>query len=267
MHEIINSTKRKLLMNIHIDTFLTPFFPEPESLFDNSIVVMIDVLRASSTVAMALSNGAKEVIPADSLEKAVKIFGSLSREVRFLGGERNAVMPSGFDAGNSPFEYTSNNVAGKSVILTTTNGARIFLKARNVKYKIICGFVNIGLVSNFIISKLANVDEKLNKVQILCAGNDGNLSYEDSLCAGMLIDNILNSDNDYILSDSSFAAHNLYEANSGDLQTMLKVREHASKLSKLGFEKDIDYCLSINSCPVLPIMDNSSIKKIDFPKL
>lgn len=249
-------------MAVSIDAYLTPFFPEHESLFDDSVVVMIDVLRASTTVAVALMNGAREVIPVESLEKAVKIYSSLSKEVRFLGGERNSLKPSGFDAGNSPFDYTKENVYGKSVILTTTNGTRIFQKAKQASSRIVGSFVNLKAVTEYLTGLIDDSDKNL-KIIFMCAGNDGRLSYEDILCAGSYISSLDNNYTDNYISDPAMAAMSLYKQHSKELTTFLKKREHALKLSRLGFEQDIELCLSYDICPVIPLIGSSSIKKYE----
>lgn len=246
-------------MKISIDAYLTPFFPEPESLFDNTIVIMIDVLRASTTIVYALNNGAKEVIPSDSLEKAIKIYNNLNKEVRFLGGERNNIKPSGFDAGNSPTEYLHEVVADKSIILTTTNGTRIFMKAKQAKHRIVASFANKSAVLENILKNLDGSQE--NKIIFLCSGNGGRLSYEDTLCAGALIFELDKRFSDVIKSDTALAASNLYCLHSKDLISFLKNCEHAKRLIDIGFESDVDLCLKTDTCPVVPIVGTSSIKK------
>lgn len=249
-------------MAIFIDAYLTPFFPEHESLFEDSAVVMIDVLRASTSVAFALQSGAKEVIPADSLEKAVKIYSSLSKEARFLGGERNGLKPSGFDAGNSPFEYSPENVKGRSIILTTSNGSRIFQKAKQSSHRLIGGFVNHSAVLNYLIDEYISSHPD-GKVIFLCAGNDGRLSYEDMICAGSFANALNESYPDCVISDTAMASMQLYNLHSGELTTFLKGREHAIKLKKLGFDTDIEFCFTKDECPVVAISENFSIKKYE----
>ncbi len=247
-----------------IDAFLTPYFPESENMFNDTIVIMIDVLRASTTITAALFNSAKEVIPSESLDKAVKIFNSLSRDVRFLGGERNGIKPDGFDAGNSPFEYTEQAVKGKNVILTTTNGTRTFIKAKSAKYRIIGAFVNLNAILDFIFAEIDNneIEFEKNKVIILCSGTNGRLSYEDTICAGAFINSIYNR---YLhkvvnISDTAEVARYLFNFHSANLKEFLKTREHAKYLQKIGFERDIELSLTYDVYPVVPLVNNSSIK-------
>ncbi|MFP4528219.1 MAG: 2-phosphosulfolactate phosphatase [Candidatus Kapaibacterium sp.] len=245
-----------------IDAFLTPFFPETENQFNDHIVVMIDVFRASTSVCAAIYRGAKEVIPSETTEKAVKIYSSLSREVRFLGGERNGVKPNGFDAGNSPDEYTAEKVADKTVIISTSNGTQIFGKARQAAVRIVGGFVNITAVLDFMNENY--LDDEINNeninVTFLCAGTNGRMAYEDTLCAGAYINSLKQSHKEVELTDTADAAKNLYNLHSVDLTNFLMQREHAIFLKSIGFEKDIDTALDFNLFPVVPVISGSSIK-------
>jgi 2-phosphosulfolactate phosphatase len=245
-----------------IDAFLTPFFPETENQFKDSVVVMIDVFRASTSICAALYNGAKEIIPSSSTEKAVKIYNSLSREVRFLGGERNGVKPNGFDAGNSPDEYTEEKVKNKTVIISTTNGTQIFGKAREASVRIIGGFVNISRVLEFMNDNYLD-DENLNddiKITFLCAGTNGRLAYEDTLCAGAFINSLKQKHGRLELTDTADAAKNLYNLHSVDITNFLMQREHAAFLKSIGFEKDIQTSLDFNLYPVVPVVTGNGIK-------
>jgi 2-phosphosulfolactate phosphatase len=244
-----------------IDAFLTPFFPEKENQFSDHIVVMIDVLRASTTICAALHGNAKEIIPCESLEKAVQIYGNLDRNIRFLGGERDCKKPEGFDAGNSPTEYTKETVEGKTVIINTSNGTKIFQKAKHAVYRIIGSFVNLDNVREYILDIINHPDIKIKGVTFLCAGNDGRLSYEDALCAGAFIRELIAKLDDAYLTDTAHVAKNLYSLHSVDMVTFLKSREHSERLIDLGFENDIDLAFTRNSYPVVPIISGNSIKR------
>lgn len=243
-----------------IDAFLTPFFPEKENQFNDNIVVMIDVLRASTTICTALHGKAKEIIPCESLEKAVHIYGNLDRNVRFLGGERDCTKPEGFDAGNSPAEYFEDKVSGKTVIITTTNGTKIFQKAKHAVYRIIGSFVNLDVVKNYIMEIINHPDLKVNGVIFLCAGTNGRLSYEDTLCAGAFIKELTKEIKDSELTDTAHVAKSLYNLHSIEMEDFLKSREHSQILIDLGFESDIDLALTRNAYPVVPVICGNSIK-------
>lgn len=247
-----------------LDAFLTPFFPDSDGAFEGSVVAMIDVLRASSTICAAVHNGAKKVIPCETREKAVKIYGSLSKETRFLGGERAGVKPDSFDAGNSPLEYDFEAVEGKSVILTTTNGTKIFQKAKSAEKRIISGFVNLSASLNFIKSTVDGAESEIEKIVLMCAGSEGRLSYEDTVCAGALASALVRFYPEARLTDTAFAAYELYDRHKGEYKSFLKNREHPKKLAELGFEADIDLCLTIDAFPVVPVIEGNEIQKADF---
>jgi 2-phosphosulfolactate phosphatase len=249
-------------MSVLIDAYLTPFFPEHESLFDDSAVVMIDVLRASTTVAYALQSGAKEVVPAESLDKAVRIYSGLSKEVRFLGGERNNIKPSGFDAGNSPFEYSEESVKGRSVILTTSNGTRIYQKAKQSKHRLVGSFVNHEATLNYLTNNYLNSGTE-HKIIFLCAGNDGRLSYEDMLCTGAFVSSLSKTCKDFHITDPAMASMKLFEIHSSKMKEFLSTRDHAQKLSELGYVQDIDFCLTFDACPIVALAGSASIKIFD----
>lgn len=251
---------------MRIDAYLTPFFPETESLFEGSVIVMIDVLRSGTSICAALNNGAKEIIPCDSLDKAVNVFSSLSKEVRFLGGERNGLKPSGFNAGNSPSEYTQEAVSGKTVIISTTNGTKIYLKAKQSLVRIIGGFVNHSAVMDFIDKKYFNSPEALQsgKIIFLCAGTNGRLSYEDTICAGAFINALKFKYKSVELTDAADASKNLFNLHTVDLMEFMKQREHAGFLCENGFAADVEACLQFDTFPVVPVISGSSIKKFEY---
>lgn len=242
-----------------IDAYLTPEFKETDNQFNNSIVIMIDVLRASTTVCSALYHGAKEVIPVETTDKAVKIYSSLSKDVRFLGGERNGVKLNGFDAGNSPLEYTDDKILNKSIILTTTNGTLTFNKAKVANYKIVGGFININAIIVFV-NEILSDHTNINKIIFLCAGNNGRLSFEDTLCAGAFINEFSGQLQDKVLTDTALAASDLYKHHFDNLVDFLKSRDHGSHLQKIGFEKDLDISFSMNIYPVVPLVNGNTIK-------
>lgn len=243
-----------------IDAYLTPLFTEKETQFDNSIVLMIDVMRASTTICAALNNSAKEIIAIDTVDKAVQLYSNLSRESRFIGGERNGVKPSGFDAGNSPDDYPEELVKGKTVIVTTTNGTPLFQKCKKAKAKLVAGFINHNAVLEHIEALIA-ADPTITEVAVLCAGSDSRLAYEDTLCAGAYIDSIINRFTNVEITDTALAAKSLYQMHAADLKEFIKTREHSQFLEKIGFSKDIDTCLEFNKFPVVPVITGNSIKK------
>ena len=162
-----------------IDILFTPSNVDELHLRDKNVVV-IDVLRASTTIVTALANGAKEIIPVASVESAVKISANLFGDVILLGGERNGKMIEGFHLGNSPQEYTEDVVKNKSIIFSTTNGSQAMVRSRYAKNLVIGCFVNVSKIVEF-------VHETGGDFTIICAGRNGAFCLEDTVCAGMIV--------------------------------------------------------------------------------
>jgi 2-phosphosulfolactate phosphatase len=220
-------------------------------------IIVIDVLRASSTITIALNNGAREVIPVANIESAVKISGSLFGEVTLRGGERNGKIIEGFNLGNSPMEYSETAVKGKSIIYCTTNGSVAMAKSRYARTLAVGSFINLTATTDFIRNE--NKD-----FLFICAGRAntiGNFSLEDVVCAGMMIQNLLKVDSlEAELSDSAKAAHALSKSFGRSILKMLKTSEHGKYLVEIGFEEDLKICAQIDSVPVLPILIGTVIK-------
>jgi 2-phosphosulfolactate phosphatase len=220
-------------------------------------VIVLDVLRASSTITVALNNGAREIIPVASIESAVKISGSLFGEVTLRGGERNGKTIEGFNLGNSPLEYSETAVKGKSIIYCTTNGSVAMAKSRYARTLAVGSFINLTATTDFI------RDENKDFL-FICAGRAntiGNFSLEDAVCAGMMIQNLLKAESlEVELSDSANAAHALYKSFGRSILKMLKTSEHGKYLIEIGFAEDLKICAQVDSVPVLPILTGTVIK-------
>lgn len=220
-------------------------------------VVVIDVLRSSTTIVAALQNGAREVIPVASIESAVKVSGSLFGDVTLRGGERNGKMIQGFNLGNSPLEYTELMVRGKSIIFCSTNGSVAMAKCRYARSMAVAAFVNMSAIVEYL--RVLNGD-----VFILCAGRpalNGGFSLEDSVCAGMLIHTLANDGGGSVeLTDASLAARTLYKTFGRSVRKMLKGTDHGKYLIEIGFSKDIEFCAEVDSIPIVPVLSGTVIK-------
>jgi 2-phosphosulfolactate phosphatase len=241
---------------MRIDLSFTPEPFDELQLRDKNIVV-IDVLRASTTITVALANGAREIIPVGSIESAVKISGSLFGEVTLRGGERNGRMIEGFNLGNSPIEYTEATVKGKSIIYCTTNGSVAMWKSRFARSLVVGAFVNMAQVVAFLA-------ERSEDVLLLCAGrmnSPGHFSMEDAVCAGMIVHRLQEKDAGRVeLTDSSRAALALYKAHGKSPLRMLKGSEHGQYLVEIGFAEDLKVCAAVDSIAALPLLQGTSIK-------
>lgn len=242
-----------------INAFLVPIQEFDEDFPENSISIYIDVLRASSTICAAIHNGAKEIIPVSNLEQAMKIYSSLDRDIRLIGGEKNMKKPANFDLGNSPIEYSPELVSEKTIIFTSTNGTNIFGQASNSQFRIISAFVNFNASLKFLENTISQ-NKHIQTINIFCAGNNFLFSYEDTLCAGNYISQLARIYPSE-LNDAALAAKVLFEFHKIDLFDFIKTREHVQKMNLLALNEDVDYCLQYDSIPTVPVVDGISIKK------
>ena len=232
------------MQKLNIEVCLSPLlFPLLDHRGKN--VVVIDVLRATSTICNALENGAEAVIPVETLEECLAMEG----ENLLKAAERNGQKPEGFLHGNSPLEYTAEIVKGKTIVLTTTNGTRC-IKMSIGADKIIAGsFLNLDAIVEFIGHD--------NKDTILfCAGWKDQFNLEDTLFAGAVIDR-LKLGFEYN-NDAAFAARHLYVNSEEHLMDVVKFSSHYQRLSKYGVTKDIEFCMSVNQTKILPILNKQN---------
>jgi 2-phosphosulfolactate phosphatase len=224
-----------------------------ELFFTGKTTVVIDVLRASSTIITALENGAKEVIPVGTIEFAVKVSGGMFGGQTLLGGERNTKKIEGFALGNSPSEYTKEIVSGKTIVFYSTNGSKAIVKAKYSENLFICSFSNINALSDHLV--------KLNEdVLVLCSGNNNFFSLEDSVCAGKLVQEILNKNSKINLTDSSNAALAISKTFGKDIKKMLSNTEHGQVLINNGYEDDMVLCAKLNGSVTIPVYSANALK-------
>lgn len=237
-----------------INVFFTPVGVD-DLYFKDKTTVVIDVLRASSTIITALNNGAKEIIPVAGIESAIKLSGGIFGGHTLLCGERNTKKIDGFALGNSPFEFTKEIVEGKSIVLYTTNGTKAIVKAKFSENLFIGSFLNLNYLTNHLI----NLN---NDIEIVCSGRNNYFSLEDALCAGYICDKILQKDKDTILTDSAKASVAIKKKYNSNLVEVLKETEHGKILIENGFEKDIEYCSQTSVIDIIPHYSNNVIKTL-----
>lgn len=238
---------------MEIDTQLMPIPPDSKILSKKNVIV-IDVLRATSVIVYALSQGAMEVIPVASIKEAKEKAKSFPPEVTLLGGERNSLKIEGFDLGNSPIEYCKERVRGKRIILTTTNGTRAFQLISSGNQIFIGSFLNIEAVAK----KCLELEKDL---LIFLSGNRGSFSLEDTVCAGMLIDLILkNGGKPIALTDASYNALFLYQRFEANLMGSFHLSRHGKDLFELGGGEDLIFCAQTNITEVVPIFKEGVIR-------
>jgi 2-phosphosulfolactate phosphatase len=231
----------------------TSLSPALVHLYDlnNSIVVIIDVLRATSTIATALYNGARSVIPVDSVRRCIEIGKQIEG---ITAGERDGKVAEGLEHGNSPFEYPREFIAGKTLVLTTTNGTRLLHMAleKGAKEIVTGSFPNLDAVCDHLVTMKRDV--------ILgCAAWKDKVNMEDTLFAGAVIASVRKHFT--VNCDSSQMAEAMYQKGRKDLFDFIRKNNasHYHRLMKFGLEKDIRYCLSANAANVLPVYEESKL--------
>jgi len=235
-------------------TLFTALSPALLHLYDvkDTVVVVIDVFRATSTIASALYNGAKYIIPVDTVPKAVEI----SKEVGGIAaGERDGKLAEGLSNGNSPLEYTRGFIEDKILVLTTTNGTKLLHMAlANGADDIITGsFPNLSSVCNYIVGQNKNV-------VLACAGWKDRFNIEDTLFAGAVIHRV--KEHFTIHCDSSFMAENIYAQNKDNLLSFARNLTHYHRLvNRFGYIADIDFCLTEDVADVLPLYKEEKLVK------
>lgn len=219
---------------------------------DKSLVV-IDALRASSTIIEAVKNGCRGVLPVSRVEDAIAIKKQREDESIVLGGEQGSKPIQGFDLGNSPKDYTAEAVEGKLVVLLTSNGTQALSSVLGNENVYIASFTNISAVAK----KLPRNKD----VAILCAGENGALSAEDLFAAGGIIARLEDAGVDVKMDDMSIIATYMYRSLGENMRKELSKTQHYKRLIDLGFEQDINDCLTEDTTTVVPVLKDSLIVK------
>jgi 2-phosphosulfolactate phosphatase len=227
-------------------TLHTSLSPALLHLYDlsSSVIVIIDVFRATSTIASALYNGAKCVIPVDSVPKAIEISKSIGG---IAAGERDGKIADGLEHGNSPLEYTREFIENKTLVLTTTNGTRLLQMAldKNADTIISGSFPNLSSVCEFLLAEKKNV-------VLGCAGWKDRFNLEDSLFAGAVISEVKKEFT--IHCDSSLMAEIMYSKYKNNMMAFApKITHYHRLVERFGLIEDIKYCLTNDVANVLPV--------------
>jgi 2-phosphosulfolactate phosphatase len=218
---------------------------------ENSIVVVIDIFRATSAICTAFQYGVEQMIPVAGLDQAAayKAKGFL------VGAERNGVAIEGFDFGNSPFSYMTQTIKGKTVVISTTNGTQAIEAAREA-YKVVIGsFLNFTALCSWL--KTQN-----KEVMLLCSGWKNRFSMEDMLFAGAVSDELSKNMQLFKLGDAALAAKYMFQAAQKNPYRLLHGSSHKERLSKLGLKEDIKYCLSLDTTSIIPVLEGEALVKM-----
>jgi 2-phosphosulfolactate phosphatase len=242
---------------MRLEVYFSPI-QVPQSAVTGKVVAMIDVLRASSSIAAALANGARTVLPFDSAEEAITRAKSFDRKEIVLAGERRMLPIAGFDLGNSPLEYTSEVVEGRTILLTTTNGTAAVSSVQGARDIFVASYVNFTAVMSVLRTAVHGGAE----VVLLCAGRERAFALEDAACAGRFVRHLTGGESSVDLNDSALAAM-LIEKRYGDrIDTVFADAEHGQALREAGFAADLVACAQLDAYPVIPVYQDRQITKI-----
>ncbi|MGZ3373955.1 MAG: 2-phosphosulfolactate phosphatase [Gemmatimonadaceae bacterium] len=241
---------------MRLDVFFTPNQVKPIETAGR-LVVIVDVLRASTTVATALGNGARTVIPVEGADEVINRSKEFARSQILLAGEQKMYPIAGFDIGNSPQAFTPAMVEGKTILITTTNGTKTLLGVQNARDIVIASYVNF--TAALALMKVAASSK--TDIAIICAGEEGGFTLEDAACAGRYVRAIPKRAD--IKTNDAAAASVVIEKKYGDnIAKVFKESAHGQALASAGFGDDLAAAAEVDSYPVVPIYQDRQITKL-----
>jgi 2-phosphosulfolactate phosphatase len=236
---------------VKVATFFTAAQVDPAKVQKRTAVV-IDVIRATSTIVEALANGAQAVYPTLSTEEAIRLANSLGREDTILCGERKGLKIEGFDLGNSPREFTPDRIRGKRLVMSTTNGTRAFLVAQAAERVLAGSFLNLSGVTRAL--------KGAERVTLVCAGKEDRFSLDDALCAGRILQSVIEEYGvDPELDDASRAVLALARDLEPD-EELLRATAAGAALVKVELGDDLRVCAQVDRHAVVPEMHDRMIR-------
>jgi 2-phosphosulfolactate phosphatase len=239
-------------MSKSLDVYLLPDLVSPEHLRGKTVVV-IDVLRASTTITTALAVGAREVVPCLEVEEARRVAAKHGADV-LLGGEREGLPIDGFDFGNSPAEYTSERVSRKTIVFTTTNGTKAMQRCTQADLVLIGAFVNLSATCRVLLGKA--------QIALVCAGTCGEITAEDVLFAGAVVNTLESTvEREFELNDQARLARDAWQVRvAGDgveLSARLRQSQGGRNLARIGMSGDIDLAANVDAFDIVPQLDTA----------
>ncbi|MFL5576271.1 MAG: 2-phosphosulfolactate phosphatase [Gemmatimonadaceae bacterium] len=222
------------------------------------VVAVIDVLRASTTIAVALANGARAVVPFESSEEAVLRSKSFVRSDVRLAGERKMHAIPGFDLGNSPREFTRAAVEGKTVLITTTNGTVSLVAVQGARDVVVASYVNFSAV----LAMLRAAARGGTDLAIVCAGRERQFSFEDAACAGRYVAHVTKTIDGVDVNDAARACRLIDARYENDIARVFEESEHGRALAEAGYADDLKMCAAVDSYSVVPIYADRQITKL-----
>ncbi len=227
--------------------------PTPELLhlysLENKIAVIVDVFRATSCMTTAFAHGVEKIIPVAQIEEC----RVLQQQGYLAAAERNAMKVDGFDLDNSPFSYMKPELAGQTLVMTTTNGTLAITKSRLAAQVIVGSFLNLKVITDYLLTQP-------HDALIVCAGWKGKYNLEDTLFAGSVVCSLKN---DFVIEDdAALAAHMIYDAAKYNMIKFIAHSSHVRRLARLNLTRDIEFCLRENVYDVIPVLQNGALVKM-----
>lgn len=240
-------------MSKTVAAYLLPELVSPDNLRGKTVVV-IDVLRASTTITTALAVGAREIVPCLEVEEAQQVAAERGDTV-LKGGERGGLPIDGFEFGNSPSEYTTERVSGKTIAFTTTNGTKAMQRCREADLVVIGSFVNLAAVCQILADK--------QDVVLLCAGTCGEITAEDALFAGAVVDSLSTAEQGELeLNDQARLARDAWRTgrhvSNFDLVESLRQTRGGRNLASIGLAGDIEFAANVDAFDIVPQLDTQN---------
>ncbi|HEX8674882.1 MAG TPA: 2-phosphosulfolactate phosphatase [Longimicrobium sp.] len=238
---------------MRLDVFMTPAEALPAEVAGRTVVV-IDVLRASSSIVEAMASGARTIFPVASIEEAIRLANTLGRDGVLLCGERRSLTIEGFDLGNSPGDFTPERVGGKTLVMTTTNGTASMAAAAGAGRVIVGALLNLDAVVEDLVRTGA-------EPVFLCSGREGRFGLDDAVTAGRMIGALLEArpDAEWTMNDGARAALALGRAFDGDAAALFAETAAGRQVADAGLEADLAFCAQTNLRDVVPVLQDRSI--------
>ncbi len=219
---------------------------------DMGIVVVIDVLRATSAMVAAFENGVDRIIPVSTIEEARQYIG---REGFIAAAERNGEVVDGFAYGNSPLAYVGQDLRGQTIVMTTTNGTKAINLAKDARKLVIGSFLNLTALSDWLVKQDDNI-------LLLCSGWKDKFNLEDSVFAGAVMERLLDSGRFGVEEDSSIAAKYMYMAARDNFMSILKAAPRRRRIQQLQLLPDVKYCLTPDQSTAIPILVDGELVRM-----
>ena len=241
---------------MRLDVFFTPAEVRPSDT-SGRLVAIIDVLRASTTVAVALANGAKTVVPLPTADEVIVRSRDFAKSAVRTAGEQKMLPIPGFDFGNSPGAFTAEAVEGKTILLTTSNGTRALLGVQGARDIVIASYVNLTAVLTLM--KLASGSD--TDITIICAAEEGLFALEDAACAGRLVRSIPKRAG-MVMNDAAVASVLVDKKYGDNIAKIFQDSSHGQALKAAGFGDDLATAAKVDSYSVVPIYQDRQITKV-----